>query len=234
MSAPAFTTQVVVVEDDPDYRDLLQDELKDRGFSVAAVPSAEALYRHMATQPCHIVVLDIGLPGEDGYSVAEHLQQTSAVRVLMLTGRESPKDMARGLNTGADMYLIKPIDLDVLAAAVGNLARRFEVTSSHGAEAAAPASGWVLLAEGWTLQTPCGRSVPLREQERAFLQRLFATPAEPVSREALIEALTAEPWNFDAHRLEVLVHRLRSRVKAVAECEPPVRSVRGVGYVFAG
>lgn len=234
MSAPAFATQVVVVEDDPDYRGLLQDELSDRGFSVAAVPSAEALYRHMATQPCHIVVLDIGLPGEDGYSVAEHLQQTSAVRVLMLTGRESPKDMARGLNTGADMYLTKPIDLDVLAAAVGNLARRFETVPVQNIEVSGPTSGWALLAEGWTLQTPNGRHVPLREQERAFLQRLLATPGEPVAREALIEALTPEPWSFDAHRVEVLVHRLRSRVKAVAECEPPVRTVRGVGYVFAG
>lgn len=233
MSAPASATRIVVVEDDPDYRSLLQGDLSDRGFSVAAVPSAEALYRHMATQPCHIVVLDIGLPGEDGYSVAEHLQQTSAVRVLMLTGRESPKDMARGLNTGADMYLTKPIDLDVLAAAVGNLARRFEAVPVQNIEMLEPASGWALLADGWTLQAPNGRRVPLREQERAFLQRLLATPGEPVARETLIEALTPAPWSFDAHRVEVLVHRLRARVKAVAECEPPVRTVRGVGYVFA-
>lgn len=234
MSAGAPAVQIVVVEDDAEFRSLLQDDLRERGFKVAAVPSAEALYRHMATQPCHIVVLDIGLPGEDGYSVAEHLQQSSAVRVLMLTGRESPKDMARGLNTGADMYLTKPVDFEVLAAAVGNLARRFDTVPAQNIDTAGPSPGWALLAEGWTLQSPDGHRVPLREQERAFLQRLFASPAEPVPREALIEALTAEPWNFDAHRLEVLVHRLRARVKAVAECEPPVRAVRGVGYVFAG
>ncbi|MCG6118507.1 MAG: response regulator transcription factor [Aquimonas sp.] len=232
MTAGGSGLQVVVVEDDPEYRSLLQDELSERGFKVAAVPSAEALYRHMATQPCHIVVLDIGLPGEDGYSVAEHLQQTSAVRVLMLTGRESPTDIARGLNTGADMYLTKPVDFEVLAAAVANLARRFEAVPVESTATPGPSPGWALLAEGWTLQTPDGQRVSLREQERAFLQCLFATPAQPVPRETLIEALTSEPWNFDAHRLEVLVHRLRARVKAAAGCELPVRALRGAGYLY--
>ncbi|WP_368565367.1 response regulator transcription factor [Pseudoxanthomonas sp. UTMC 1351] len=222
--------QIAVVEDDDEFRELMVSDLSSRGFAVVGMDSAEALYRYLSIRRCHIVVLDVGLPGEDGYSVARHLRQMSSVGIIMLTARGDAGDMARGFDTGADLYLIKPVDLDVLASAVTSLQRRLAST-----KAPAPSKkngSWSLVASGWTLSPPHGEEIALAEAERAFLQPLFANPGQPVARETLINELTDKPWEFDPHRLEVLVHRLRTRVKTATGLTLPIRAVRGVGYLF--
>jgi DNA-binding response OmpR family regulator len=223
--------QIAVVEDDEEFRELMVSDLSSRGFAVVGMDSAEALYRYLSIRRCHIVVLDVGLPGEDGYSVARHLRQMSSVGIIMLTGRGDAGDMARGFDTGADLYLIKPVDLDVLASAVTSLQRR--LVSANGAAPSKKKNGsWSLVASGWSLSPPHGEEIALAEAERAFLQPLFANPGQPVARETLIGELTDKPWEFDPHRLEVLVHRLRMRVKASTGLTLPIRAVRGVGYLF--
>jgi DNA-binding response OmpR family regulator len=223
--------QIAVVEDDDEFRELMVSDLSSRGFAVVGMDSAEALYRYLSIRRCHIVVLDVGLPGEDGYSVARHLRQMSSVGIIMLTARGDAGDMARGFDTGADLYLIKPVDLDVLASAVTSLQRR--LASSKVVPAPNKKNGsWSLVASGWTLSPPHGEEIALAEAERAFLQPLFARPGQPVARETLISELTDKPWEFDPHRLEVLVHRLRMRVKATTGLTLPIRAVRGVGYLF--
>jgi two-component system response regulator PhoP len=228
--------RVLVVEDEDELRELTVSELSERGLSVTGLASAEALYRHLSVHVCDIVVLDVGLPGEDGYTVARHLRQVAGVGVVMLTGRGSAGDMVRGLDTGADLYLVKPVDMDVLAASITSLARRLaEVSPPAPAPemASAPASGWSLGAGDWNLCPPDAAPLPLSESERSFLQTLFANPGTPVDRETLIQAITAQPWDFDPHRLEVLVHRLRARVRALTGLSLPVRAVRGAGYLYA-
>ena len=223
--------RVVVVEDDDEQRLLMVEDLRARGVACDGLASAEALYRHLATHACDIVVLDVGLPGEDGFSVAAYLRQNAAGTpvpgIVMLTGRGSPRDISRGLGDGADLYLVKPFDPDVLAAGLYSLRRRLSPSAAESARA-----GWLLLAEGWSLCAPNGQSLALTEQERAFMRRLFASPAVPVGRDTLIAALTDEPWDFDPHRLEVLVHRLRTRVKDALGLPLPVRAVRGAGYLL--
>lgn len=222
--------QIAVVEDDDEFRELMVSDLSSRGFAVVGMDSAEALYRYLSIRQCRIVVLDVGLPGEDGYSVARHLRQMSSVGIIMLTGRGDAGDMARGFDTGADLYLIKPVDLDVLASAVTSLQRRLapEKVNLPGRKN----NNWSLVASGWSLSPPHGEEIALAEAERAFLQPLFANPGNPVPRETLIGELTDKPWEFDPHRLEVLVHRLRTRVKAVTGLTLPIRAVRGLGYLF--
>lgn len=222
--------QIAVVEDDDEFRELMVSDLSSRGFAVVGMDSAEALYRYLSIRRCHIVVLDVGLPGEDGYSVARHLRQMSSVGIIMLTARGDAGDMARGFDTGADLYLIKPVDLDVLASAVTSLQRR--LASANGSAPSKKNGSWSLVASGWSLSPPQGEEIALAEAERAFLQPLFANPGQPVARETLIGELTDKPWEFDPHRLEVLVHRLRMRVKAATGLTLPIRAVRGVGYLF--
>ena len=227
--------RVLLVEDDDEQRLLMVEDLRARGVACDGLASAEALYRHLATHACDIVVLDVGLPGEDGFSVAAYLRQNAAGMpvpgIVMLTGRGSPRDISRGLGGGADLYLVKPFDPDVLAAALYSLRRRLAPVQA-GTEDGPPAPGWLLLAEGWSLCGPNGQALALTEQERAFLRPLFATPAAPVGRDALIQALTDAPWDFDPHRLEVLVHRLRARTMAAIGLALPVRAVRGAGYLL--
>jgi len=227
------TPRVAVVEDEEELRDLLVDDLKAKGFVVTGVPSAESLYRHMSVQPVDVVVLDIGLPGESGLGVAAHLRQLTSVGIIVLTARGEAKTMARALAEGADLFLSKPVDFDVLAAGIANLHRRLRAPMrSGGAKANTHALGWKLIEGGWTLHTPAGQTLPLQEAERGFLQLLFAHPGKPVTREALIAALTDQPQDFDPHRLEVLLHRLRTRLKTRSDLALPIRAVRGSGYML--
>lgn len=220
---------VWVVEDDPELLDLILDDLRWRGAAVRGLGSAEALYRALLQDRCDIVVLDVGLPGEDGYAVARHLRESAAMGIVMLTGRGSAHDMAHGLTQGADVYLVKPLDLDVLAAVLLSLRRRLPAPRPTAPEVQPP---WQLSDDGWTLQSPTLLSLALTAMERGALELLFELAGEPVPRDRLIERITDTPWDFDPHRLDVLVHRLRARVRTATGLELPIRALRGQGYLL--
>ena len=225
--------RVAVVEDEDELRGLIVEELSERGYDVVGLASAEALYRHMSVQALDIVVLDIGLPGESGLGVASHLRQLASVGIILLTGRGGKKLMAQSFAVGADLFLTKPVDYDVLAVAVANLHRRL-APAINGAPSHGPrALAWSLSDAGWTLHGPDARTLALSEAERTILARLLEQPGTPVSRTALIDVLTDQPWDFDPHRLDVLVHRLRGKVNSRFSQPLPLRAVRGIGYVFA-
>lgn len=230
----ASPPRVAVVEDEDDLRHLIVEDLRARGCATVGLGSAEALYRHMSVQPVDVVVLDVGLPGESGYAAAAHLRQLATVGIIILTARGGAKVMARALADGADLFLTKPLDFEALGLGVANLHRRLH-TSAPAVDPTprtAPASPWKLVAGGWTLRSPAGKELPLQESERVFLQTLFEHAGTTVSRETLIAALTDQPQDFDPHRLEVLLHRLRLRAQASFDMALPVRAVRGAGYVL--
>lgn len=231
--------RVWVVEDDPEWRGLVVDFLERRGASVRGIDSVEDLYRELAVDRCDILVLDVGLPGEDGLSATGHLRRTGNMGIVLVTGRGGTADMAQGLSLGADVYLPKPLELPVLAASLHSLHRRMAMSSPPAIAAApssapdaAPAPAWCLRAGGWDLRAPNGRTLTLTAAERGLLRELFSVPGEAVDRERLIATVTDEPWDFDPRRLEVMVHRLRARVRQATGAELPVRAVRGVGYLF--
>lgn len=224
--------RVAVVEDMTELLNLLVGELRLRRCEVVGLDSAEALYRHMSVHKLDIVVLDIGLPGENGLDVASHLKQLSSVGIIMLTGQRGKQVMAEGMRGGADIFLTKPVDYDILSAAVFNLHRRLsEHVVGKGLDPE-PTEKWSLVGGGWTLRSPESGVMTLNASERTILLKLFAQPGTPLSRESLIEALTDDPTEFDPHRLEVLIHRLRMKARSTLSAALPLRSVRGIGYVL--
>ena len=106
------------------------------------------------------------------------------------------------------------------------------IASTGSVRRVSPGIAWQLQADGWRLCAPDGTGLDLGRAERAFLQPLFASPGQPVGREALIANLTDSPWDFDPHRLEVLAHRLRNRVRAATGFALPLRAPRGLGYLL--
>jgi len=152
--------------------------------------------------------------------------------IIMLTARAQTEDRVRALLGGADVYMVKPVDLRELLAVIGSLARRLSASESLPANALETmASPWALSADGWTLFDPDGASLPLTAQERAFLQRLWQQAGEAVSREELAVAMGGDPYEYDFHRLDTLVSRLR-RKAADLGLTLPLRAVRGMGYLF--
>lgn len=218
--------RIILVEDDPELRDeILGPGLQDAGFYVTAAGSAAQLYQCLRGGQFDIVVLDVGLPDEDGFEVARHLRSISSVGIVLLTGRAADVDRLRGLGAGADIYLAKPIDVGVLAATLHNLARRVQ---------SAPVSTvpWRLGTEGWHLFSPDGNRIELSGPERAILRRLFVNAGQPVLRSDLIAALTDDATGFDPHRLEMTMHRLRRKVAAASAVAFPLRAIRGKGYLL--
>jgi DNA-binding response OmpR family regulator len=220
--------KVAVLEDDEVFRDeILVPELSDHGFDVEAFGASSALYRRMLAKTFDAVILDIGLPGENGFHVARHLRENSSMGIVTLTGRSCTAERVKGLTEGCDAWLVKPVETEIISATLFSLMRRIK-----GTKADIRPSEWRLNDSNWRLQAPNNRETLLNTMERRVLMRLFSKRGEQVSRAELIADLAREGEDFDPHRLDMLVYRLRQKVKAEVEMTLPIRSVRGCGYVF--
>lgn len=225
----AIAIRVALVDNDVDLREgVFMPGLLDHGFEVTGMGSAGELYRRMLTESFDIVVLDIGLPDENGFEVAKHLRATTSAGIVMLTGRSNAPDRMRGLTSEADVYLEKPVEVKLLAAALGSLAWRMTANGSSLPRDFV----WRLVGKGWQLLAPNGSIVDLTLPERSVLQVLSDAVGHPIARETLISELTDDEYNFDPHRLEMVVYRLRRKVIQATGMELPLRAVRGHGYVL--
>lgn len=216
--------KVALVEDDPDLLEELSASLGEEGFDVIACPSAEAFWRAHAHTAFDLVVLDLGLPRENGLSVLRRLRDNATLGIVVLTARVLPADHASSLSEGADAFLPKPVDLGVLAATLRSVARRMRQ--------AAPATvAWRLTSDGWSLHAPDGAMVELSPQERLLLACLMESPGNAVPREALLDRFERAGEDADPQRLDMVVHRLRKKVAALGH-RLPLRTLYRTGYVF--
>ncbi|TXH65130.1 MAG: response regulator transcription factor [Thermomonas sp.] len=232
MQAKTGKPSVMVVEDDNELRErILVPGLRSEGFEVDSSDSAMTLYRALSLRSWDLFVVDIGLPDENGFEVARHLRQRGEAGIVILTGRASAEDQVRGLDGGADAYLSKPVGVDVLAAALRSVLRRI----APGAQVVVPVpmrAGWCLQQQGWQLVSPSGSRVALARGERLLLTLLTNATGEVVEREVIIDRLRSDDREFDPHRLEMLVHRLRRKVRAASGEDLPLNTVRGLGYLL--
>lgn len=238
------TALVVVVEDDASLRDDLSFQLQHHGFQVVAFADAHGLYRHMATHKAAAVVLDIGLPGEDGLSIARLLRGHDAqMGIVFLTARAQREDRLTGLQTGADAYLTKPVDLDELVLLLRRLLARQQggrtdgpTTDSAPYGGATPvgagASSWKLHTDRALLLSPEGHVIRLTVVEMQLLANLAQHQGRPVKPVALARGMgmAADEWNH--HRMEVIVSRLRHKVERETGLKAPIRTLRGEGYAW--
>jgi DNA-binding response OmpR family regulator len=218
---------IVAVEDEVALREEIVFHLQRDGHSVTGVGSAAALYRHLAIAPVDLIVLDLGLPDEDGLSVAAHVRALGC-GLVMLTARSAMEDRIRGLQQGADAYLAKPVDFGLLLATIASVFRRL------GAAPVAPVpfAEWRLDRANWRLHSPDGQAIPLTAKEASLLKMLFVAPGVAVDRRILMRSLQAGADDFDARRLEALVSRLRHKVLHHTPLQLPVKTVHGIGYAF--
>ena len=231
---------IAIVEDDTDQLHSIEEFLLDSGYSVWGAASAEAFYKGFTVQPVDVVLLDLGLPGEDGLSVASLLKSRPEVGVIILSARDSLDDRLAGMRAGADRYLVKPVNLLELAANIDATASRLAPRAAVDpvgslAAVAVPASTaacWVLAMKDWVLSSPRGKCLQLTTHEFMFLQQLLRADGQPVPKRDLSTHLFGARAQNGAERLNLLLTRLRKKA-AEAFCEPlPVKTLHQIGYAF--
>lgn len=238
---PSTLLRICIVEDNETMREILMTGLSYQGFVVEGFESAEALDAAMQTRSWDIVIIDVGLPGEDGFSLATRLRQqekSQNLGLVMLTARGGLADRRQG-SALADLYFVKPVDLVQFGASLTNLGRRVRASSvppkdSLSIQPGVSESGrWHLAPVGYILVDPDNRQLKLSMQEHLFLKVMLANYGRPVFRDALVQVLAYDPSNFDMHRLTMTVNRLRKKAEA-AGFLLPLRTLRSIGYIFDG
>lgn len=234
--------RIAVVEDESSLRADLVEYLSACGHDVAGCEDGVALDRAMSQRHADIVILDVNLPGEDGFSIAKRLRESSEIGIIMLTARGVNVDRVVGLEIGADVYLVKPIELRELEAQVRTLARRLKVAQPQSAAAApapqvqaqaAPPGGWCYDQVAWALIAPSGSILKLTANERVFVSLLVDKPGEPVSRSDIFRALGKREWDPGDRSVDSMVRRLRSKGEETLGSPLPIEAVHGTGYAFA-
>jgi two-component system OmpR family response regulator len=235
------TTHLAIVDDDPDITTLLGNYLAGHGFRVSSLQSGHALMLLMAADPPDLVLLDLGLPGEDGFAIARRLREHWRCGLVIITGRGDAVDKVVGLEIGADDYVTKPFDLRELVARIKAVLRRIEPPPPTPATATspAPAAATGLCFAGWRLDTsarrllnPDGEAVVLTAGEFDLLKVLASHPGRVLSRDFLLEHTRGrEAAPFD-RTIDVQIGRLRKKIEADPEDPQLIKSVRSAGYVF--
>lgn len=234
--------RIIVVEDETDLRDDLVEYLDRCGFDVHGAASGVELDRLLDGNGADVIVLDINLPDEDGFSVARRVRATSQAAIIMLTARSGLIDRVIGLELGADVYLVKPVDFREIEAQIKALVRRIHKGAGPSAAGAPQPSAataeakrnWQFDDVEWRIQPPEGPAVPLTATEYKFLSLLVVAPGDPVSRQDISVALTGRDWDPYSRSIDSLVRRLRIKVEERTGCPLPVQAVHGVGYAFVG
>jgi DNA-binding response OmpR family regulator len=222
--------RIAVVEDDRDMRDTTLEYLHAHGYTAWGVDSAEGFYRRLAVDPVDLVVLDIGLPGEDGISVAQHLRELPQLTVIIVSARNAIDDRLAGLSAGADRYLVKPIDFAELVANIEAVARR----TNHAATAHQQTQQdlWQLEKQTWKLIAPDGKSLTLTSHEYVFLNCLFEAEGKIVPKKIISDLVFGVRALNSRERLDVQLARLRKKGRAAFGQPLPIKTVHQLGYTF--
>ncbi|WP_296809296.1 response regulator transcription factor [Thiocapsa sp.] len=234
--------QVLIVDDDPDIRDLVAHEARQQGWEVLQAGSDAELTELLRLHTPDIILLDIRLPDQDGLTIARRLRAASAMPIIMLTGMGSDVDRIVGLEIGADDYVVKPFNPRELIARIKAVLRRTSAGAMMPAPAPAPAitprhdcrrfAGWMLDLSARLLTDPDGNQVSLTNAEFLLLEAFLDAPRRVLSREHLLERTHAFEADVFDRTIDVLIMRLRRKIESNSHAPRLIRTERGAGYVF--
>lgn len=227
------TPHVVVLDDEVDITQLLANYLPAHGFRVSQVHRGEALIQLLERDLADLVLLDLGLPGEDGFSLARRIRERWQIGIIIVTGRGDAVDKVVGLEVGADDYVTKPFDLRELVARIKAVLRRLLAQAEMPpANQTLEFAGWRLDIDARSLSNPQGEDVALTNGEFELLRAFARHPGRVLSRDFLLEHTRGrEAAPFD-RTIDVQIGRLRKKLKTPASTAEIIKSVRGAGYIL--
>lgn len=227
---------LLVVEDDQDIVDVIKRYFTAQGFNVAVASDGSSMRAVIDSQDIDVVLLDLGLPGEDGFTLTRYLRERWKGALIIVTGRGDSIDRVVGLELGADDYVTKPFDLRELLARVRSVLRR----ASEATAGTAGNTQEVVRFNGFRLNTgsrelfdPSGKPVPLTTGEFDLLGAFIANPNRVLSRDDLMNRIHGRDAGPYDRAIDVQIGRLRRKLESDPAQPALIKSVRGAGYLFA-
>ena len=238
VSAPIH---ILVVDDEAEVRALLRSGLESEGYVVSEAKDGGELMAALEKSAVNLITLDLRLAGEDGFTLARQVRSKLNVPIIMISGKSEMIDRVVGLELGADDYITKPFHMREVVARIRAVLRRYApvAESPQGKiqdheEPVYEFDGWTLDISRRELKDPKGKYCELTTAEYNLLSILVERPGRVLSRDELMDLLKGHDWTPLDRSIDGLVARLRKKIERGNESPQLVKTVRGVGYAFAG
>lgn len=234
-STIAVKPSIAIIEDNLDLQEELRFFLEAKGYACWCAENAEVFWKKLHLQKADIFLVDIGLPGEDGFSLIKYLSKLGRFGLIIITARGGKQDYLTGLSLGADLYLVKPVNFSELNEKLEALWQRMQNQSILPLTAPLDIEitefNWIIDKSDSSLVAPNGQKLILTQQEKELLDILLKQPNQILSRVLLNDSLFKHLGNTDVHRIDVIVSRLRKKAKEQT-FYLPLKSVFGRGLAF--
>lgn len=231
---------VLIVDDEPKIRQLIKTVLGRDGYRVEAAGNGTEMFRKLEEHDIDLVLLDVGIPGEDGFSLARKLRKISDVPIVMLTGRTDVVDKVVGLEIGADDYVTKPFHNRELSARIGSVIRRV-----RGSDNGAGAPGqddheifrfgeWRFDVTGIKLSSQDGKQVVLTSREFQLLRALVERAGRVLTRDQILDLVADREWAPYDRSVDVTIAKIRKKLGDQPKDPQFIKTIRSIGYMFIG
>lgn len=228
---------ILICDDEPDVRDMLQEYLTRRGYQTLAAENSNALRKTLEDAHVDLIILDINMPGEDGLTTLRNLRTESQIPVVMLTAAGEVIDRVLGLEMGADDYLGKPVDLRELEARVKAVLRRRSALPEQSQTPEQPQKiakfgAFTLNLEAAKLFASDGAEVPLTAMEFSLLKVFAENKARVLNRDQILEQAHDRSWDPFDRSIDIRISRLRRKIETNPQKPMIIKTVRGIGYIY--
>jgi two-component system phosphate regulon response regulator OmpR len=226
--------RVLLVDDDPAITGMLGEYLSEHGYEVAVAASGAAMRSELARAVPDVVLLDIGLPGEDGLTLARYLRERYRLGIIMVTGAGDVVDRVIGLEVGADDYIAKPFDPRELRARLKSVLRRLQTAEKKDVSRneRIAVGRCELDLRSHQLRDAQGRDVPLTAMEFDLLRAFVDHPNQVLSRDRLLTLTRNRQWEPFDRSIDIRITRLRRKLEDDPDHPRVIKTVRGAGYIF--
>ena len=221
--------KILLVDDDPNIRQLVNLYLEKEGFEVTMAARGDEALKLFKESPPNLMLLDIMLPGMDGWQVCREVRKVSNIPIIMLTAKDETFDKVLGLELGADDYVVKPFDMKELVARIKAVSRRFQNSDTPDKELVFP--GLTININQYTVKY-MGRELDMPPKELELLYFLASHPGMVFTREQLLEQVWGYDFFGDSRTVDVHVKRLREKLTEGERLGWMIKTVWGVGYKF--
>ena len=224
-------TRILLVDDDPNIRQLVNLYLEKEGFEVEMADRGDTALQQFKQSPPNLMLLDVMLPGMDGWQVLREARKFSNIPIIMLTAKDETFDKVLGLELGADDYIAKPFDMKELVARIKAVVRRYQAPEATDATKELMFPGLTVNISQYSV-TYMGKELEMPPKELELLNFLASHPNQVFTREQLLEQVWGYDYFGDSRTVDVHVKRLREKLGEGEQMGWQIKTVWGVGYKF--